>query len=237
MSIDYSKRGGGGGGGGSSTPAAPPGGGAISLTKRGEKVALTKGASSGNLRINLNWDAVPPTRAPQQQSGGGGFMKKLKAAAAGGTGAIDLDLGCLFELTDGRKGVVQALGNAFGDLQQPPYIKLDKDDRSGQATDGENLFFNGAKVAEIKRMAVFAFIYEGAKNWSQANGRVTIHPPSGPEVTINLDETRDGVGMCAVCLIHGGDGFEVERQVQYLKGHRELDAEFGWGMQWSAGSK
>lgn len=225
MSIDYSKRPGKGGGGG--TPA-PSGGGPISLTKRGEKVALTKGASTGNLRINLNWDQRPA------QPSGGGFMKKLKAM---GGGAIDLDLGCLFELTDGRKGVVQALGNAFGDLEGPPYIKLDKDDRSGMATDGENLFFNGARAAEIKRMAVFAFIYEGAKNWSQANGRVTIHPPSGAAVTIDLDETRDGVGMCAVCLIHGGDGFEVERQVQYVSGHRELDAEFGWGMEWQAGRK
>lgn len=224
MGIDYSKR------GGSSAPASPPATGApISLTKRGEKVDLAKGGSSGQLRINLNWNQAAPVA-----KGAGGFMKKL----TGQTGAIDLDLGCLFELSDGTKGAVQALGNSFGTLDAPPFVKLDKDDRSGTASDGENLLINGTQAATIKRLAVFAFIYEGAKSWSQADGKVTIHPAAGAPITIDLDETRDGVGMCAVCIVHGSSsGFTIERQVQYVSGHQELDKMFGWGMQWRAGSK
>ncbi len=205
-------------------PAAPAAG-PISLTKKGQSVSLTKGGS-GPVRINLNWNQAAP-------STGGGLFRKLAAG-----GQIDLDLGCLFELADGRKGVVQALGNSFGALDQPPFIKLDKDDRSGAATDGENLFISAEHAAQIKRIAVFAFIYEGAPNWSKAGGIVTVHPPAGAPITIALDETRDGVGMCAVCLIHGGaNGYTVERQVEYVSGHKQLDEQYGWGMNWVRGSK
>ena len=221
MGIDYTKR----PSGGSGTPAPAPSTGPVSLTKRGEKVNLTKSSSGAPVRLNLNWN--------QRPSGGGGFMKRL----AGGGGAIDLDLGCLWELTTGHKGVVQALGNAFGDLNGPPFVKLDKDDRSGSSTDGENLLVSGEHSQYIARLAVFAFIYEGVKKWSQADAKVTIHSADAP-VTIDLDETRDGVGMCAICIIQGSpSGFAIERQVQYVSGHRELDELFGWGLDWRAGRK
>lgn len=212
----------------SAPAAAPPAAGPVSLTKRGQQVSLKKGGAGGPVRVNLNWQKAAPAPA------GGGLFKKLQAAASGN---IDLDLGCLFELADGRKGVVQALGNAFGALDQPPFIKLDKDDRSGTATDGENLFLSEQHSAQIKRIIVFAFIYQGAKSWSQAGGIVTIHS-GGEPVTIALDETRDGVGMCAICVINGGpSGFTVQREVQYVAGHRELDELFGFGMNWVRGSK
>jgi len=220
MGIEYNKR----PSAGSSAPAPPTG--PVSLTKRGEKVNLSKASSGAPVRLNLNWNQRPA-------GGGGGFMKRL----AGGSGAIDLDLGCLWELTDGRRGVVQALGNAFGSLQGPPFVQLDKDDRSGTSTDGENLLDSGEHSAQIKRLAVSAFIYEGVKKWSQADAVVTIHSADAP-VTINLDETRDGAGMCAICVIAGSaSGFAIERQVQYLSGHRELDELFGWGLNWRAGRK
>jgi tellurite resistance protein TerA len=214
--INYSKR-----------PATKPsagGAGPVSLTKRGQTVSLKKGAGGGPVRINLNWDQQPA-------GGGGGLFRKR-------SGGIDLDLGCLYELSDGSKGAVQALGGMFGSLTSPPYVQLDKDDRSGTATDGENLLISGAHSAQISRLAVFAFIYEGAPNWSKAGGIVTIHPPQGSPVTIELDETRDGMIMCGICLVRGGsDGFTVQREVQYLAGHRALDQLYGWGMSWTRGSK
>ena len=211
--VDYSKR----------PTSKPSSAGPVSLTKRGQTVSLTKGAGSAPVRINLNWN--------QQQAGGGGLFKKR-------SGGIDLDLGCLYELSDGSKGAVQAVGARFGSLTSPPYVQLDKDDRSGTSTDGENLLVSGAHSAQIVRLAVFAFIYEGVPNWSKAGGVVTIHPPQGAPVTIELDETRDGMIMCAICTVRGGrDGFSVEREVQYVGGHRELDQLFGWGLSWTRGSK
>lgn len=198
---------------------APPAAGPVSLTKRGESVSLTK--SGGAIRVNLNWNQAPAGRT---------LLRKQEP--------IDLDLGCLIELADGRKTAVQALGGTFGALDRAPWVKLDKDDRSGQASDGENLFISGDHAAQIARLAVFAFIYQGAPNWSTAGGVVTIHQPQGAPITIALDDTRDGARMCAICIIEGGaGGYSVRREVQYVGGHRELDGLFDWGMEWVRGSK
>ncbi len=62
---------------------------AISLQK-GQKVNLTKKSSSGlgEILVNLNWN-----------TGKKGFLSGLLSG-----GGIDLDLGCLYEMNDGRKG-------------------------------------------------------------------------------------------------------------------------------------
>jgi tellurite resistance protein TerA len=224
MAIDYVKR-----------PSAPdPGRPAVSLTK----VTLTKSSPSvsltkqvGRLRVNLNWDAQPA--APKQ----GGFLKKLASIGAG-TG-IDLDLGCLYELTDGRKGVVQALGNAFGSFEGPPYIVLDGDDRSGTNAGGEDMYINLAKASEIRRVLVFASIYEGVSSFDQANGVVTLSPASGPPIEVRLDEQAGGSRMCAIALIESSGGeLSIRREVQYIKGAQSaLDQAYGWGMNWARGRK
>lgn len=116
---------------------------AISLEK-GRKVNLQKkqNAGLGEILVNLNWNTKPAKR---------GFFSSLMGAKGG----VDLDLGCLFELKNGKKGAVQALGNAFGSLQREPYIALDGDDRTGAVTTGENLRINGNRIAEIKRILVY----------------------------------------------------------------------------------
>lgn len=84
----------------------------MTLSKAAPSVSLTKsGERQGAMRVNLNW-STGATPQPKKA----GFFAKL-AAAAGGSNGIDLDLGCLYELADGSKGVVQALGNSFGSLQ------------------------------------------------------------------------------------------------------------------------
>jgi tellurite resistance protein TerA len=227
MAIDYTKR-------PSSTPTGPDAPAVslskVTLTKSAPRVSLDKQA--GQLRVNLNWDARPPAG---QNGKPLGLLKRL----APGGGAIDLDLGCLWELTDGTKGVVQALGNAFGRLDAPPYIKLSGDDRSGANTAGEDLFINLAHAERIRRVLVFACIYEGVPSFDQANGVVTLSPASGPAIEVRLDEQAGGSRMCAVALIEGGaGGLSVRREVQYVKGTQSaLDQAYGWGMNWARGRK
>jgi tellurite resistance protein TerA len=200
----------------------------LTLTKSAPSVSLSKqGAVGGRLRVNLNWNARP--------AGGGGFFKRL----TGGGGAIDLDLGCLYELSDGRKGVVQALGNAFGALDRPPFIQLDADDRSGASAGGENLFINLDRAREIRRVLVFAFIYEGVPAWDQADGVVTLFPATGQPIEVRLDEHAAGARTCAIALIdNSGGDFQIRREVQYIQGAQDaLDRAYGWGMNWQAGRK
>ena len=219
MAINYTK----------AAPAASPAGVSLSkitLTKSSPSVSLAK--QSGHLRVNLNWDAHPPQTKPA------GFLKRLAPPRG-----IDLDLGCLYELADGRKGVVQALGNAFGSLEEPPYILLSGDDRSGANSGGEDLFLNLAHSAQFRRVLIFACIYDGVPSFDQANGVVTLSPAGGPPIEVRLDDQGGRSRMCAIALIEGdGADLRVQREVRYIDGaQKALDQAYGWGMNWAAGRK
>jgi len=221
------------------SPTAPPtapgavGLSKVTLTKSAPTVSLAKqGASlSGILRVNLNWNARPAG------STGGGFLKRL---AGGGGGNIDLDLGCLYELADGTKSVVQALGGSFTSRNAgTPIISLDGDDRSGTASGGENLSIDLSRLREIKRVLIFAMIYEGVTSWAAADGVVTLYPVGSPEIEVRLDEHDDHARVCAIALLEntGGD-LAIRREVRYVRGaQRALDEAYGWGLKWQAGHK
>lgn len=234
MAVDYTKRPSRGDGepARASSPAAssPP---AVSLskvtlTKSAPSISLTKAASRGRLHVNLNWNVRPEGRAT------GGFLKRLTAPAG-----IDLDLGCLFELSNGDVGVVQALGGAFGSYDRAPYIHLDGDDRSGASSGGENLYVNLEHAALIRRVLVFACIYDGVAAFDQADGVVTVNPASGPPIEVRLDESAGSSRMCAIALLENRDGqLSVQREVQYIKGAQDaLDRAYGFGLKWHAGRK
>ena len=199
---------------------------AISLEK-GKKVSLQKGSQAGlgEILVNLNWNARP--------------VKKGLFGMLGGGQGIDLDLGCLFELKDGQKGAVQALGNAFGSLRQPPFIALDGDDRTGAVTTGENLRIDGNKIAIFKRILVYTFIYEGVTNWKQADATVTIKYPGAEDLIVKMDSFDSSERMCGLALLENvnDETFSVEKIVQFYPGHPQLDAAFHWGLQWRAGRK
>lgn len=192
--------------------------GAVILEK-GRKINLSKGNSE--ILINLNWS------------------QPEKKGWWGGSDGIDLDLGCLYELKDGRKGTVQALGNAFGSLVNPPYIALDGDDRTGTSAEGENLRINSAMIPQIKRILIYTFIYEGAANWREAKGIVTVKCPGSKDIIVKMDEYGSNLTMCGIALLENKDGqsLSMEKVVQFFDGHRELDKAFGWGLRWVTGSK
>lgn len=216
MPIDYTKR-----------PKQPPeASGPVVLTKAAPAVSLAK-TGGGTLRVNLNWNAKPEKSR--------GFFQKAEPA-------LDLDLGCLYEFLDGSKGVVQALGNAFAALDpatRATVIRLDGDDRSGAVSGGENLLIDLAQVDRIKRILVFALIYEGAANWAAADGVATLFPAAGPPVTIRLDDPRDGARICAIAMLEPrGGALQVHREIKYINGgQRALDEAYNWGMRWTAGRK
>lgn len=78
--------------------------------------------------------------------------------------------------------------------------------RTGAASDGEWLHINGAQWQEVKRILVFAFIYEGAPNWSETDGVVTILIPGQPPIEVRLNEEGGRHGMCAIALLENDRG-------------------------------
>ncbi|MGM9978470.1 MAG: TerD family protein [Clostridium sp.] len=199
------------------------------VLEKGSKINLTKKDTKkvGKININLNWNT------------GGAKKKGFFASLFGGNDSVDLDLGCLFELKDGRKGAVQALGNSFGSYDTAPYIVLDGDDRTGANANGENIFINGDKIKEIKRILVYTFIYEGAANWQQVDGKVRINISGQEEILINMDEYKNGYNMCALIMLENVNDttFSVEKLVRYFQGHEKMDRAYNWGMRWVPGRK
>ncbi|MGW2705533.1 TerD family protein [Streptomyces sp. NPDC001340] len=204
----------------------------VTLTKAAPSVSLAKqGGTSGAMRVNLNW------QVRKQFPGWGGRW-------GGGQGDLDLDLCALYELADGRKGVVQALGNAFGSLNRPPYIHLDGDDRTGAVASGENLTVNLDHKQDFRRILVFVTIYEGAASFADLHATVTLQPQHGAPIDFSLDECTVPSTVCALALItnNGGD-LVVQREARYLvpergvSPQRTMDRAYGWGMNWTPGRK
>ncbi|MDX2742984.1 MULTISPECIES: TerD family protein [Streptomyces] len=207
----------------------------VTLTKETPSVSLAKqGGTSGALRVNLNWEVR------KQFKSWGAKLGRAVAMHAD----LDLDLCALYELTDGSKGVVQALGNAFGSLGGPPFIHLDGDDRTGALTTGENLTVNLDHKDRLRRVLIFVTIYEGARSFADLHATVTLQPQNGAAIDFSLDECTVPSTVCALALItsDGGD-LTVQREARYLvpqrgvSPQRTIDAAYGWGMDWTPGRK
>ncbi|MEU1314889.1 TerD family protein [Streptomyces tibetensis] len=225
-------------------PAAPPPPAApptpvrltkVTLTKAAPSVSLAKqGGTSGALHVNLNWEVR------KQFSGWSSKVGRPTAMHSD----LDLDLCALYELTDGSKGVVQALGNSFGALHRPPYIHLDGDDRTGAVSSGENLTVNLDHKNAFRRILVFVTIYEGARSFADLHASVTLRPQHGAPIEFSLDECTVPSLVCALALITntGGD-LVVQREARYLvpergvSPQRTVDHAYGWGMNWTPGRK
>jgi tellurite resistance protein TerA len=201
-------------------PSAPVRLTKISLDKTSPTVSLEKrGASFGEIKINLNWNR-----------GKKGFF--------GGGTAIDLDVGCLVEMANGDKGCIQALGNQFGRYHDFPYVELSGDDRSGDATEGETIRVNGAEWAQFRRIAIFAYIYQGAPNWASTDGVVTITAPDQPPIEVRMTEGRNDRGFCGIAVLENvGGALKITRLVEYFRHHADYDERLGFGMRWTAGRK
>ncbi|MET7321749.1 TerD family protein [Streptomyces sp. NPDC005549] len=219
----------------SAPPAQPVRLTKVTLTKAAPSVSLTKqGGTSGAMRVNLNW---------QVRKQFSGWARKLGRPVAMHDD-LDLDLCCLYELSDGSKGVVQALGNAFGALHQPPFIHLDGDDRTGAVSTGENLTVSLDHQRYFRRILVFVTIYEGARSFADLHATVTLQPQYGAPVDFSLDECTVPSTVCALALItNTGSDLVVQREARYLvpergvSPQRTVDHAYGWGMNWTPGRK
>ena len=208
-------------------PAPPPAAPAVNLSK----IVLTKSAprvdlnkhtvGKGVFRVNLNWNRT---------AGSGGFFQR--------NAGVDLDLAAYVRLRSGEQTIIQALGNHFGDLDRPPYVKLLGDDRTGSREEGEWIHINGEHVDELAEVLIFTFIYSGIPNWQATDAAVRLEISGQPEIETRLSEGSNALPMCAVARLRNtGSELRIERLDRYFSGHRDMDKAFGWGFSWKAGSK
>ena len=103
----------------------------------------------------------------------------------------------------------------------------------------DDLMPDGNRIAEIRRVLVYTFIYEGVANWQQADATVTIRYPGAEDLIVKMDSFNSSDIMCGLVLLENvnNETFSVEKIVQFYKGHEALDQAFHWGMRWKAGRK
>ncbi|ANW20370.1 Tellurium resistance [Streptomyces clavuligerus] len=225
------------------------GGGAantISLTRRRPMVSLAKqGAATGHLRVNLSWRMRTSDIEGRSRQSGQLLRHPLKLfkpevvqAHTQSLVNVDLDLGCLYELSNGAKGVVQPLGNFLGSTTEAPFVRISGDDRFGSGS-GETAYVNLDHHEEIKRLLFFVYIYDQTPAFDRTHALLTLYPSSGPRVEIELDEREPQARSCAVFTLDNEKGeLVVRREVRYVYGFQaELDRLYGWGLQWGRGYK
>ena len=210
---------------------------AIILEKGGDshRINLEKPSGkplTGEIIINLDWNK-------------GGFFKNRFG------NAVDLDLGCFYELRDGKKMLIDGLqfshgrgGNRHHQTRQgcydnAPYIWHQGDDRGGGSSSGETILVNPNGVSQIKRIIVYTFIYEGVAKWSETNAVVTVKVPGCDDVVVEMGQKYSNKKFCAIAQLDFGtdSSITVKKLVTFHNSHSDCDRAYGWGFNYSPGSK
>ncbi|MBS2965987.1 hypothetical protein KGA66_23275 [Actinocrinis puniceicyclus] len=211
----------------------------IGMSSTTSEVSLTQhGAIAGTLRVNLRWNQAA-TGSGRGARRGLLAARRTESVGLGDSRGVDLDLGCLYEFTDGQLGVIQAVGRRSGDYAREPFIRLDRDDRIGSST-GENLFINMDQSAHFKRILVFVMVASGTDDLTRVGAVVTIYPTAGPALEIRLEGSASAPSparSCAVAQIRRqGPEMVVRRELRYFPGYQsEIDKYYNWGLRWARG--
>jgi len=196
----------------------------------GQAISISPGPDGfESMLIGVAWDNI---RVEKSGLFGKWFKKVTKVG-------VDLDIGCLYELKDGTRGSIQAFGDKFGDFNEPPYMSLSGDERTGDAEGhDEYILVNGRKWDEIKRILVYIYIYKGAPTWSLIKPQVVLDVPGENDLYVTLSAHDDKLCLCAVGEIENvRNGIKLTNRTEYFPGHQEMDRAFGYGLEWADGKK
>lgn len=209
----------------------------VTLAQKGDShtIEIKKKGAGDQIFINLNWSTP-----------------------------ADLDLGCFYELKNGNKSVIDGLQFSQGQggpqnvvsrqgcYTQAPWIWHMGDDTTGsQSNEGEFILVNPKGYSDIKRMTIYAYIYQGV-SWLETKPIVTIRVPGSPEIVVELAGENNPALFCAIAGLEfeskggflssvtggGSASVKVTKLVSFHQGqHSDCDTHYNWGMRWQAGSK
>lgn len=233
---------------GAGTPSRPGDGsvawdGAVSkvvLAERGDSHKVALASTEQEITINLDWNRV--------------------SRGSGGGKAVDLDLGCFYELTDGSRRAIDGLQFSRGQggprnvvsrqgcYTQVPWIWHTGDDRTGdQLAGGESFLVNPAGLEQLSRVAIYASIYDGVERWAETDAVVSVLVPGGSTIEVRLGEQTGAGSVCVIANIEFSGGgalgkwglgsLSVTKEVVFYPGLEEASDAHGYHMRWSAGSK
>ncbi len=191
-----------------------------------------------NFEIGVAWDNVKPSRSKKKGSFFDKLLGKNKAPKVTHKG-VDIDVGCLYELKNGKRGAIQAFGDMYGALDEEPYIHLSGDERTGEAEgEDELLMVNGKHWDDFKRIVIYIYIYGGASNWETVKPQVQVRVPEEKPLIVTLKARREELALCAVAGLENiRGGIRMTNYMEYFPGHAAMDRAFGFGLKWEDGQK
>lgn len=190
-----------------------------------------------NFEIGVAWDNVTPSKSQKKS---GFFDRILRMGKASVTpSGVDLDVGCLYELKNGKRGAIQAFGDMYGSLTEEPYMFLSGDERTGDAEGEDELItVNGAHWNDIKRIIIYLYIYGGASSWEVVKPQIQVRVPSEKPMIVTLNARREELALCAVASLENvRGGIRMTNHMEYYPGHAAMDRAFGFGLEWDDGHK
>lgn len=202
------------------------------LSKPGQTSIVNPGPDGmHNFEIGVAWDNIEV----QEAKGFFNWFFKKKIKRAG----VDLDLGCLYELQNGKRGAIQGFGEMFGALDQEPYIHLHGDERTGDAEGHDEVIeVSGKHWNDIKRLVIYIYIYKGADNWSAVQPQIQLRVPEQPPMVVSLNAKREHLALCAVGGLENiRGGIKMTNYLEYFPGHAEMDRAYSFGLKWEQGKK
>lgn len=112
--------------------------------------------------------------------------------------ALDLNIGCLYELKTGLRGRIQSHSRDLGSLDYPPYMALDGNENDSSRKT-ENLRINCLKFSEIKKILIYASFSDGSNDWNVFDALITLKLPELNDINIKIDDSEQQ--FCAIALL------------------------------------
>lgn len=192
------------------------------LTECGIAHKLTP-TTSESIRVSLQW----------QQPG---LLRRML------NGYVDLDLGCYYQLANGEKNLIDCLqfsgdkggsrhdATRQGCYDASPFIWHSGDADGNADSSVEELLINPKGLAEISRLMIYAYIFEGPARWRAVNPTLRISVPGCDDVVIKV-EPEPGKRFIALAGIKTEpDGsIVIENLGTSHDGHADCDRAYGWG--------
>ncbi len=205
----------------------------VTLTKSAPSVSLTKrGAAGGQLRVNLQWSTGAARRSQE-----GPVRPADRRAAAGSTST--------WPACGSSPTAARAWCRRWATRSRRPTTARRSSGWTATTARGRSAAARTCSSTcpgsnEIRRILVFAFIYEGVPNWASADGVVTLYPAGRARRSRcgSTSPTRARPTCVIAMLENKGGELVVRREVRYIRGGQaDVDAAYGWGMEWARGRK
>ena len=190
----------------------------ITLDKTGDyhKINLSQNIAVQQLIVQVRLDRSKKYRRSL------GFFSKLM-----GNKVPDIDLGCMYETIDGKKGVIQSCDGNFGAISKAPYIFLDKDDRARAAKNSENVTIYRL---EMIKQVIFFLICQSAEDFQSVNNQMTFQINNGEQIHIQLNNPDRNFPFCATAMIKNIDSqVNIVKEEKYFPGHNLADDYYQFG--------